>query len=227
MSIGFDAMVGFRVGQKRVGSRFFNKILYFWESSKNHFLGLVYPNLGLSSLLESFEEEDETNNTKKLIFKTKDKEKGKIQKGTTVLKGSPAVIVCQNIELYMGGISNLWEKSTKLGIQNIGLKRKERKIFENDFLKSFAKKNYSDRKIELFTYDDLMDMGLDNLFGIRAKKVHQGHGPLYFTFKINPSKSQKKKLNKVYINMDGEFFHLTQPKIITIRQNNQIFDGQV
>ena len=227
MSIGFDAMVGFRVGQMRTGSRFLNKIIYFWESAKDVFKGLVHKNLGLPSLLESFEEENELNETKKLIFKTKDKEKGKIEKGTTILRGNPIVIVCQNIDFYLGGLENIWKNSKKIGIQVIGLKKKEKKEFEEKIMKTFDKQSCSDKKVEFFTYDHLMDMGLDKLFGIRAKKVHQGSGPFYFTFKKNPSKSQKKKLNKVYINIDGEFFHLVQPKEIIIKQNKEICDGQI
>ena len=60
-----------------------------------------------------------------------------------------------------------------------------------------------------------------------AKKIHQGKGPFVFTFKKILSKAQKKKLNKVYINIDGEFYHLVQPKQIVISLNDKISNGQI
>ena len=34
-------------------------------------------------------------------------------------------------------------------------------------------------------------------------------------------------MNKIYLNADGEFFHLMQPKEITLRLNNDICNGQI
>ena len=77
------------------------------------------------------------------------------------------------------------------------------------------------------TYDHGMDMGLDRVSRGNAKKIHQGKGPFVFTFKKILSKAQKKKLNKVYINIDGEFYHLVQPKQIVISLNDKISNGQI
>ena len=127
----------------------------------------------------------------------------------------------------MGGTENIWGSSQQIGIQACGLKRKERKIYEKKVMDSFYKQSSNDRKVEFITYGHGMDMGLDRVTGGKAKKIYQGSGPFYFTFKKMLSKGQKKKLNKVYINIDGEFYHLVQPKQILISLNDKICNGQI
>jgi hypothetical protein len=204
--------------------------------------------LGLSSLLENLislegdnienkilsndenyfldEEYFKLLNNKKVIFESIDKGKKK-NYNRTILKGSPVVLVCQNIEYYMGGTENIWGMSDQIGIQTCGLKRKERKIYENKIANSFHKQSSNDRQIEFITYNHGMDMGLDRVAGGKARKIHQGLGPFFITFKKILSKGQKKKLNKVYINIDGEFYHLVQPKQILISLNDKICNGQI
>jgi len=248
MSIGFDAKVGFMFEQRRTSSRIFNKVIYALEAGKNILRSLFGRKLGLSSLLENlislegdniegkvlsndenyFLDEDyiKSLNNKKIIFESIDRGKKK-NTNQTILKGNPVVIVCQNIDYYMGGTENIWGMSQQIGIQPCGLKKKERKIYENNISNSFHKQSSNDREIEFITYTHGMDMGLDRVTGGNAKKVYQGSGPFFFTFKKVLSKAQKKKLNKVYINIDGEFFHLVQPKQILISLNNNICKGQI
>ena len=253
MSIGFDAKVGFMFGQKRTSSRYCNKVLYAWEAGKNIFKGLFQKNLGLSSLLESlisFEEEknidldnkkeeyskdinyffdDEGLNllkNKKFIFESIDFRKRK-NYSPVILKGNPVVIVCQNINFYMGGTEHIWGNTNQIGIQPCGLKKKEKKLYEQNFSANFKPQSSNDRKIEFVTYSHGMDMGLEKVSQGNAKKIHQGSGPFLFTFKKKLSQAQKKKLNKVYINIDGEFYHLVQPKQIIISLNDKICNGQI
>ena len=138
------------------------------------------------------------------------------------------MIVCQNINFYMGGTEHIWGNKNQIGIQACGLKRAEKKKFELDLLQKLNKEQLSDdRKIEFITYNHGMDMGLDRVARGNARKIHQGSGPFVFTFKKILSKAQKKKLNKVYINIDGEFYHLVQPKQIIINLNDKICNGQI
>ena len=255
MSIGFDAKIGFMFGQKRTRNRICNKAIYAWEAGKNILKGLFQKSLGLSSLLESLislenekiDEEKEKSgkgayseddnyffdeegfnslNNKKIIFESIDKRKKK-NYNPTILKGNPVVIVGQNINFYMGGTEHIWSSSNQIGIQPCGLKRNEKKLFEQNLLQSFDHQLSNDRKIEFITYNHGMDMGLDRVARGNAKKIHQGAGPFVFTFKKILSKAQKKKLNKVYINIDGEFYHLVQPKQIVISLNDKICNGQI
>ena len=248
MSIGFDAKVGFMFEQRRTGSRLFNKVIYALESGKNILRALFRKKFGLSSLLEnliSLEGEDiknkilsndenyfldeeyiKTLKNKKIIFETIDKGQ-KNNYNRTILKGNPVVIVCQNIDYYMGGAENIWGSSKHIGIQACGLKRKEKKLYEKKITDSFHKQSSNDKQIEFITYTHGMDMGIDRYTGGNAKRIYQGSGPFYYTFKKILSKGQKKKLNNVYINIDGEFYHLVQPKQILISLNDQICNGQI
>jgi hypothetical protein len=121
-------------------------------------------------------------NNKKIIFESIDKRKKK-NYNPTILKGNPVVIVCQNINFYMGGTEHIWGSTNQIGIQPCGLKRGEKKLFEQDLLKSFQNQLSNDRKIEFITYSHGMDMGLDRVARGNAKKIHQGKGPFIFTFK--------------------------------------------
>ena len=252
MSIGFDAKIGFMFGQRRTRSRICNKVIYAWEAGKNILKGLFQKSLGLSSLLESLisleneniEDNNDFNNytndtnyffddegfnvlnNKNIIFESIDKRKKK-NYNPTILKGNPVVIVCQNINYYMGGTEHIWGSTNQIGIQPCGLKRKEKKLFELELSNKFTNQLSNDRKIEFITYNHGMDMGLDRVARGNAKKIHQGKGPFVFTFKKILSKAQKKKLNKVYINIDGEFYHLVQPKQIVISLNDKICNGQI
>jgi diacylglycerol kinase (ATP) len=245
MSIGFDAKVGFMFGQKRTSSRIFNKIIYAWEATKYMLRALFRKSLGLTSLLESFislENEDIDNHllpnnenyfidvgsltNKKIIFETTDSIKKK-NYYPIILKGNPIVIICQNIDFYGGGTQNIWGSTEKIGIQACKLKRKEKKIFENNIANSFHDQSSNDKQIEFCTYNYGMQMGLDRVTGGRANKICQGFGPFCFTFKKILSKSQKKRLNRVYINIDGEFYHLVQPKQIIISLDKKICNGQI
>ena len=193
------------------------------EAGKNILKGLFQKNLGLSSLLESlisleneniednndfnnytndsnyFFDDDGFNmlNNKKIIFESIDKRKKK-NYNPTILKGNPVVIVCQNINFYMGGTEHIWGSTNQIGIQPCGLKRKEKKLFELELSNKFTNQLSNDRKIEFITYNHGMDMGLDRVARGNAKKIHQGKGPFVFTFKKILSKAQKKKLNKVF-----------------------------
>ena len=248
MSIGFDAKVGFMFEQRRTGSRLFNKAIYALESGKNILRALFRKKFGLPSLLEnliSLEGEDiknkilsndenyfldeeylKTLKNKKIIFETIDKGQ-KNNYNRTILKGNPVVIVCQNIDYYMGGAENIWGSSKQIGIQACGLRRKEKKLYQKKITDSFHKQSSNDKQIEFITYTHGMDMGIDRYTGGKAKRIYQGSGPFYYTFKKILSKGQKKKLNNVYINIDGEFYHLVQPKQILISLNDQICNGQI
>ena len=61
----------------------------------------------------------------------------------------------------------------------------------------------------------------------QANKIYQGEGPVIMTFKENPDKKEEAALNKVYLNADGEFFHLLQPKELTVRLNTKLCGGQI
>lgn len=145
-----------------------------------------------------------------------------------IMSGSPVDIICQNINFYMGGTRNIWEHSgSQLGIEMLNAKAEDMKNYKNKVISKFNEQRYDDKKIEFFTYESGISMALEKVARGQANKVYQGEGPVLMTFKENPDTKEYAALNKVYLNVDGEFFHLLQPKELMVRLNTNICDGQI
>ena len=144
-----------------------------------------------------------------------------------ILRGNPVNIICQNIDFYMGGTRNIWDKSAHIGIKQEEASKSEYKEYKKEVLKHFQKQAFDDKKIEFFTYEHGIELGLERVARGMAKRVYQGPGPVYLEFKKNPDQTQKVALNKVYLNCDGEFYHLQNPTTISVRLNTNLCDGQI
>ena len=255
-SLGFDARVGFQFEQRRSSSRFCNKFIYAVEAAKRIFCckknygltqlldsfqegttgGNIYTNKKSESELLDIEEvkkeplipvEDKDNllvENRRFIFKTK--KAGEVD-SDIVLKGNPVTIICQNIDFYMGGTQNIWDKSSHIGITQEEITKKQYKDYRKEVLEHFKKQAFDDKKIEFFTYEHGIEMGLERVNRGMAKRVYQGPGPVYLEFKKNPDETEKIALSKVYVNCDGEFYHLDNPTEISVRLNTNICNGQI
>ena len=60
-----------------------------------------------------------------------------------------------------------------------------------------------------------------------ADKLYSGEGPILITFKETPPYSEKDKMNRIYMNIDGEFYNIIKPKTVRIRNNTRILNGQI
>jgi len=252
-SLGFDARVGFQFEQRRSSSRFCNKFIYAVEAAKRIFC--CKKNYGLTQLLDSFQEGVDNNNNKqnvpeelsnidevkteplfpkedkdilldnrKFIFKTKNSDESP---SDIILKGNPVNIICQNIDFYMGGTQNIWDKSSHLGITQEDATKKQYREYKKEVLENFKKQAFDDKKIEFFTYEHGIELGLERVARGMAKRVYQGTGPVFLEFKKNPDETEKVALRKVYLNCDGEFYHLQNPTQISVRLNTNICEGQI
>jgi diacylglycerol kinase (ATP) len=161
---------------------------------------------------------------RKLIFKTKNAEDSD---SDIVLKGNPVNIICQNIDFYMGGTQNIWDKSSHIGITQEDATKNQYKEYRKGVLESFQKQAFDDKKIEFFTYEHGIELGLERVARGMAKRVYQGAGPVFLEFKKNPNNTEKIALSKVYLNCDGEFYHLQNPTQISVKLNTNICDGQI
>ena len=256
-SLGFDARVGFQFEQRRSSSRCCNKLIYGIEAAKRIFCckknyGLsqlldsflegdsvespILPkeSLELSDIEEVKKDPANTNDDKeelllqknrKLIFKTKNSDEG--INSDVVLKGNPVNIICQNIDFYMGGTQNIWDKTTHLGITQEEATKKQYSEYKKQVLEHFQKQAFDDKKIEFFTYEHGIQLGLERVARGQAKRVYQGFGPVYLEFKKHPDETEKVALRKVYLNCDGEFYHLQNPTEISVRLNTNICQGQI
>ncbi len=70
-------------------------------------------------------------------------------------------------------------------------------------------------------------MGMEKIVTGLADKIYQGGGPIFIEFKDTPKFDENDKTNRVYMNIDGEYFHVVKPVNILIYNNKQIFNGQI
>ena len=141
------------------------------------------------------------------------------------LKGRPVDLIGQNIDFYMGGTQGIWNKSDNIGIKFLRGKKYEK--IKKKIINNFHEQSFDDKKIEFFTYNSGIEMAIERIFTGQSKRVYQGFGPVFLLFKENPNKSEFETMNKIYLNADGEFFHLMQPKEIILKLNDEICDGQI
>jgi diacylglycerol kinase (ATP) len=254
MSIGFDARVGYIFEKKRTASRLFNKVIYGWEAIRRYLCCKKI--ISLSEIIDSFQVPNSDNLFKKNIndpnnkgisseFSESEIESSSNEKNKNIflrdvnnevvsfrkinLIGTHVNIICQNINFYMGGTENIWKSSEHLGIKIMKkLKTYDKYLkYKRRIFRKFKDQKPDDKKIEIFTYKSGFHMALERVSTGQAARVYQGIGPIYFLFKTHPSKKEIEALNKVYINADGEFFHLNQPLELSIRLNTDICDGQI
>ena len=255
MSIGFDAKIGYNFERNRSNSRCMNKFVYFWESFKRYIC--CQSDIYLNQVLEGFyvidecEDNDLNNNNldhklnnnnilnnsidyleqakKKIIFGVLENEDlSEKQIKEVILKDNPVDMICQNINFYMGGTRNIWGNSSHIAIKIADLQGDEYKKYKKEILKQYnSEQKYDDKIIEFFTYGSGIKLALERFNGGYAQKLYQGKGPFIFKFKSEPNYNEIEYLNKVYLNVDGEFFHLKQPESLIIRLNKKICDGQI
>ena len=165
---------------------------------------------------------DVENVQKRFIFKTKSDERKDI-----VLKGNPVSLICQNIDFYMGGTRNIWGKTTHLGIQQDEASKEDYREYKRQVVEKFKNQAFDDKQIEFFTFEHGIEIGLEKVARGLAKRVYQGPGPVFLEFKKEPNEVERVGLTKVYVNCDGEFYHLQNPTEISVRLNENICQGQI
>ena len=180
------------------------------------------PNDPLLEEKEKINIENDNSDEKRFVFKTKTDDKKDI-----VLKGNPVSLVCQNIDFYMGGTRDIWGKTSHLGIHQEESSKADYQEYKRQVVDNFKKQAFDDKQIEFFTFENGIEFGLERVARGLAKRVYQGPGPVYLEFKKDPDETEKVALTKVYINCDGEFYHLQNPKEICVRLNENICNGQI
>ena len=165
---------------------------------------------------------DNNNNIKRFIFKTKTNNQKDI-----VIKGNPVCIICQNIDFYMGGTRNIWDKTSHLGIQQEEATKEAYREYKRQVYENYQKQAFDDKQIEFFTFERGIEIGLERFARGLAKRVYQGPGPVFLEFKKNPDDNEKIALTKVYVNCDGEYYHLENPTEISVRLNENLCQGQI
>lgn len=145
-----------------------------------------------------------------------------------ILKDNPVDMICQNIDFYMGGTRNIWSNSSHIAIKIIDLEGDDYKKYKNEILNQYnSEQKYDDKIIEFFTYGSGLKLAMERYRSGFAQKLYQGKGPFILKFKSEPNDEEIEYLNKIYLNVDGEFFHVKQPESLIIRLNTKICNGQI
>ena len=166
--------------------------------------------------------EDVITSEKKFIFRTKSDNQKDI-----ILKGNPVSLVCQNIDFYMGGTRNIWDKTSHIGIKQKELTKEGYKEYKRQVFENWKNQAFDDKQIEFFTFERSIEIGLEKVSRGIARRVYQGPGPVFLEFKSSPDETERIALTKIYVNCDGEFYHLENPTKIYVRLNTDICDGQI
>lgn len=136
-----------------------------------------------------------------------------------MLNGDPISIVCQNINYYLGGSKDIWKNSgTNIGVTHLDANSEEEK--NNLVEKASSEQKFDDKKLEFFTYESEVALGLENIYSGHANKIYHGQGPVRIVFR-------KGVKEKVYLNIDGEYFRIYCPEYIKISFNDRICNGQI
>ena len=127
----------------------------------------------------------------------------------------------------MGGTRNIWGKTSHIGIQQEELTKDEYREYKRQVIDNWKNQAFDDKKIEFFTFEHGIEIGLEKVARGLAKRVYQGTGPVFLEFKKDPNETERIALTKVYVNCDGEYFHIQNPTQVCVRLNTNICDGQI
>jgi diacylglycerol kinase (ATP) len=183
-SFGVESQIGIEFDKRRTSSQTLNKGVYIMEGFKKMFT----PTSRIGDAVEHCYSND------RLVFTT-DEEEGNVP----ILRGNPVSLIFLNINSFAGGC-DIWSESKYIGLNN------------HEPL-SFTDQLFSDRKLEVLSYQTLVGFGWEQFrrlhkfipsFGQRIAQV-EGMATMSFKNDVN-----------VFAQVDGEFFHLERPKRITI-----------
>jgi diacylglycerol kinase (ATP) len=146
-----------------------------------------------------------------------------------VLEGKPCSIIFQNIANYMSGVRDIWGKGDpKINVEVVAPTPEEKNICTkklDDMAKS--KQTFDDKMLEVFTFDNGLETGLEKIYRGLAKKIYHGYGPMEIKFLQTPKYLKEDRKNRIYLNLDGEFFHIVKPILLTIELNKDYCGGQL
>ena len=146
-----------------------------------------------------------------------------------VLKGEPCSIVFQNIINYMSGVKDIWGNGKDhLSVQLKNGTEDEQKKYTEKLLKMASyQQKLDDKMLEVFTFDNGFETGLENVAKGFAKKIYHGRGPMEVTFLETPIYKKDDTTNRIYFNLDGEYFHIVKPILLRIEINMEYSNGQL
>lgn len=129
----------------------------------------------------------------------------------------------------MAGVKDIWKKSKgHTGLDIINVDQNKKKEFEQKLKLMYSNKQMlDDKKLEFFIYENGIKTGLERVFRGLAKKLYHGAGPIMMKFNDIDDLNDKDRKNRIYLNVDGEFFNLVKPLSIKIQLDKSLCNGQI
>ncbi|CDR97104.1 diacylglycerol kinase, putative [Babesia bigemina] len=188
-SLGVDARIGRGFDRLRSNSGPMNKLIYLMQGMKNTFRPVVRVDKQIDKMLcgEGYTKTVFTTDTHNLEFP---------------ILPRTASLVALNIPSYSAGVA-AFTKARRIGLENL----REDEIRE---LKKTSQK-MGDSRMEFVTYRRITHIAADFCGLGVARRLHFGAGPWKILFKELPPRE------KVYFQVDGEFFVMLQPKDVEIK----------
>ena len=159
----------------------------------------------------------------------KSQKETKNNKKCLVVEGDPCSIIFQNIVNYMSGVNDMWGKGKEQLAISVKNADKDTKRKYTKKLKDMAgeKQKFDDKMLEVFTFDNGFKTGFEKVIGGFAKKIYHGRGPMEVKFLETPKYVENDKKHRIYLNLDGEYFHIVKPILLTLELNRDLCQGQL
>ena len=167
--------------------------------------------------------------SKKTYTKEQKESKNNTKNKCLVIEGEPCSIIFQNIVNYMSGVNDMWGKGKEQLAVSVRNSDKETKKKYTKKLKDMAdeKQQFNDKKLEVFTFDNGFKTGFEKVIGGFAKKIYHGRGPMEIKFLDTPKFMENDKTHRIYLNLDGEYFHIIKPILMRLELNRDLCNGQL
>jgi diacylglycerol kinase (ATP) len=222
-SIGIESRIGLGFDKHRTSSAWANDMWYTWEGLKK--MCCCSSTKKIRDVIDRVTSLE--NGQEELIFTTDTKTSDAVHR----LSGNPVSLVCTNINSMMGGRTNMWRSGQG---KDLGISDKEGKIFKHkdaNHLSDFS--SHDDDQLELQTIASVFHLPLG-----MAQRVTQKKGPFKIYFKNFLGEKAKKEEDKegnagltrkqtkgiretiakkglhTYMQIDGEYYKLINPKYI-------------
>ena len=105
-----------------------------------------------------------------------------------ILKGNPCSLIFQNISNYMSGVNNIWGKgkdNLSFSFKNVNENNKQK--YNNKLITmDNNQQKFDDKMLEVFTFDNGLETGLEKIISGQAKKRYHGRGPMEIKFIKTP-----------------------------------------